>query len=135
MHRGGDTHPDGALGHFCVEVTLRQTPFQHQVGVISRCPQGMHGHPQSSQEPCRHLGHWVGDRVVRAHHIYLLSPSWVFLLDSQSWPGSSPEVFSGSASLSSSCLQKDLGPSRLQMMSSAFFSWSPSLRENTEAQE
>lgn len=66
VHRGGDTHPDGALGHFCVEVTLRQTTFQHQASLISRCPQGIHGHPHFPQSLCRHLGHWVGDRVVRS---------------------------------------------------------------------
>lgn len=27
VHRGGDTHPDGALGHFCVEVTLKTNDF------------------------------------------------------------------------------------------------------------
>lgn len=60
-----DTYPDRALELFHVEVTLRQTPFQHQGGLASRCSEGMHGQLQSFQEPRWGMG-WS------AHQIYYL---------------------------------------------------------------
>lgn len=111
-------HRGGALGLYRIEVTLRQTPFQHQAGLASRCPQGIHEHLklQSFQEPCWRLGHWLGGWGSQSTPDSWPSPGGsssfcIFLLDTQlSSLGSGPEGISGSPSLFFSCPQRVGGP-------------------------